>query len=215
MSEYTDLRAKYIRLAKRADQRLVRLEQYSELPFYKGITAYSYADAVKAIAKVNPGGKRFNAKIPKTEAGLRNQIKAMEKFLAAPTSTKRGINSVYAKRAKTLNQTLGTNFTWQQLAVFFDSGLAVKMDAKLGSKTMLQTIHKMALKKGEILRAIKESNEKDLRIDDNDAVNKKIIDLVSKNNIEFEQMLRDIDRNAQLKKKQKDLRLKMRDYYNS
>ena len=67
----------------------------------------------------------------------------------------------------------------------------------------------------EILRAIKESNEKDLRIDDNEAVNKKIIDLVSKNNIEFEEMLRDIDRNARLKQKQKDLRLKMRDYYNS
>lgn len=211
MSEYTDLLAKYKRLAKRADQRLVRLERYADLPFYKGIKQYSYAEAVKAISKVNPNGRRFNANIPTTSAGLQRQIKAVEKFLASPTSTKRGITAIYAKRAKTLNRTLGTDFTWQQLAVFFDSGLAVKLDAKLGSKTMLQTIYKMALKKGEILRAIRDSNEKDLRIDDNEAVNRKIIELLESNNIEFEQMLREL----RVYEDKKALRRKMREYKNS
>lgn len=204
MSEYTDLRAKYIRLAKRADQRLVRLEKLSNEEYFKGVKTYAYANAVDAISKWNPGGRRFNAKIPTTEAGIRKRMKALEEFLAAPTSEKKRIKALYAKRAETINKTAGTNFTWQQLAVFFDSGLAEKMDAKLGSKTKLKAFYNMILKIDEIVEAINKSNEKDIRIDENEddnkdeelrlddnaAVNKKIIDLIKDNGVEFTKLLR-------------------------
>lgn len=192
MSEYTDLLAKYKRLAKRADQRLVRIEQYSNLKYYKGIKSYSYKKAIKAITGYNENSRRFNAKksTPKTLEGLKTQIKAMETFLNSPTSTKRGLNKVYKQRVDTINKKYGTSFTWQELAIFFDSGLAEKMDAKLGSRTMLQTIGKLQAMKSDVIEAIKNANVKDLRIDDNEAVNKKIIDLLEDNSLDIKKLLR-------------------------
>ena len=56
------------------------------------------------------------------------------------TSTKKGIDTVYMKRADTLNKKYGTKFTWQTLADFVESKTFEKLSKKYGSKTVMRII---------------------------------------------------------------------------
>lgn len=107
-SEYNALAKEARKLAKRANQRMVRLERYSERQGYKGILKYSYENAQKDIKALygKSGSKlRFteNQKlIPMNDgtkditgadlykanvSALKNKIKAMNTFLNAVSST--------------------------------------------------------------------------------------------------------------------------------
>ena len=141
----------YRRLAKVADQRLVRLEQLASdpnQPEYKNVLKWSYKKAQKDInyysGKDNyiartgtelelgrekgwsPG--RFNTAPPKTSTGkvdlrqLEAKIRDMQEFLEKPTSKKELISKTYKDRVNTLNQNFpGNNFKWEDLADFFES----------------------------------------------------------------------------------------------
>lgn len=141
----------YRRLAKVADQRLVRLEQLASdpsQPEYKNVLKWSYKKAQKDInyysGKDNyiartgtelelgrekgwsPG--RFNTAPPKTSTGkvdmrqLEAKIRDMQEFLEKPTSKKELISKTYRDRVLTLNQHFpGNNFRWEDLADFFES----------------------------------------------------------------------------------------------
>lgn len=134
MSEREFLIAKYRKLAKRADQRLVRLEGYRHDKGFKGITEYAYKTAMRDIQSYSgQGAKRFNtAPPPENPKGrdpnreLKKKIADIEKFLASPTSTKKGTISVNIKRAKALNNSSKlfgnepADFTWQEWANFWE-----------------------------------------------------------------------------------------------
>ena len=141
----------YRRLAKVADQRLVRLEQLASdpnQPGYKNVLKWAYKKAQKDInyysGKDNyiartatdlelgrqkgwsPG--RFNTAPPKTSTGkvdmrqLEAKIRDMQEFLEKPTSKKEDISKTYKSRVETLNQKFpGNNFQWEDLADFFES----------------------------------------------------------------------------------------------
>lgn len=134
----------YIRLAKVADQRLVRLEKLSKQEGYEAITSYSYATAMNDLK--NFGQKRFNAKVPDptTEEGaflFREKLAAVKEFLRAPSSTKQGVKSVYQKKVDTMNARYGTDFTWEDMADFFNTGYATKLFNELkASKTVMKAI---------------------------------------------------------------------------
>lgn len=135
------------RLAKMADTRLRRLEKLAESDeSYKNATKWAYAGAMHDIESLYGGGKTFQRRAKKTKAGKYNekqiqaQITAIKRFIESPTSTKSGITKTFKKRADTLNKKFGTNFTWEDLGKFFQSGLADKMDLKYGSKTKMQAI---------------------------------------------------------------------------
>ena len=143
----------YTRLAKVADQRLVRLEKLSSQEGFQTATQWSYARAEADIAKWNQGqdlGKpRFNRGMPKNETQLRAKINDIRTFLQSPSSTKQGIIETYKKRAETFNRAepneddkggFGTNFTWEDLAKYYLSGRNKKLDAEFGSKTVLRAI---------------------------------------------------------------------------
>lgn len=131
----------YRRLAKAADQRLVRLEKLTrEDPYFRGARKFAYAKAVDALEMFG-GGMRFNVKPPEDRRLFKEKIMTMRYFLTAPTSTKKGIIETYQQRANTLNKRYGTNFTWKDLADYFDKGLADKMMKDgYGSKTALYAI---------------------------------------------------------------------------
>lgn len=165
-----DLMHYYRRLAKTADQRLVRLEDYSDQAGYKTATKWAYARAVKDIAKWNKGAKgvkqlRFNTAPPDNQEGLLAKINDIKTFLSSPTSTKGGITSVYKKRADTVNKRYGTKFTWQQLAKYYESGQASIWDSKFGSKTALKTIAELQKNKKKLQDDIEEADAKDLKVD--------------------------------------------------
>lgn len=103
----------YTRLAKVADQRLVRIEQLAKEPDFSGVEGYAYRRAKKALDVW--GGNRFNTKMPESP-NLRNEkIADMIHFIESKTSTKGGIVSTYKKRAATMKKDYGIDMSWQQL----------------------------------------------------------------------------------------------------
>lgn len=137
----------YTRLAKQADQRLVRLEKLSTEPGYENITKWAYAQAQYDIkALFGDDRTRFNVKPRKLKSGkysekqMQAAISSMKQFLLSPTSTKSGINKVYGERAKTINERYGTDFDWKELAQFFENTMDILLDLQYGSKTKMRAI---------------------------------------------------------------------------
>ena len=119
----------YKRLAKVADQRLVRIEKLSKDDHFKNVEKWAYAGAMNDIKRWSGGdATRFNTKPPASDREILAKIKNITAFIEKPTSSKRGIVDVYKKRADSINKKQGTKFTWQQIATYFESGLADKSD---------------------------------------------------------------------------------------
>lgn len=154
----------YIRLAKDADQRMVRVEQLSKQEGYESVTSYAYRTAMNDLK--NFGQKRFNAKVPdtSTEEGaflFREKIASMKEFLKAPSSTKAGIDKIYKSKVETMNKTYGTDFTWQDMADFFNTGYAQKLFNELkASKTVMKAIG--VIQKN--MKSVKEGTDKNLNL---------------------------------------------------
>ena len=167
---------------------MVRLEKASQEPYFKVATEWAYAKATRDILKWIPPGDnkstklRFNTKPPEGE-DLIAKINDIKSFLSSPTSSKQGIINVYKKRADTVNKKYGTKFTWKQLAKYYDSGQAELWDAKFGSKTALMTIASLQKNKQKLVKAIKEADRRDIRIDSKDSsMIKKTVDMALKDN---------------------------------
>ena len=160
--------AYYRRLAKAADQRLVRLEELSKQEGFHAVTKYAYARAMRDIESYGKSGDRlrFNTSPPEDRRLFREKIMDMRAFLSSPTSTKRGIIETYQKRVETINQKFGTNYTWQQLADFFDSGDADRMFKDYGSKTVMIAIGKIQQTKEQIEKKIADNGNKRLDLAD-------------------------------------------------
>ena len=183
----------YRRLAKTADQRLVRLESYEHDKYFKPATQWAYAKAQKDIQKWQNKGPedkrlRFNTVPPKGEEQLIAKINDIKSFLQSPTSTKQGIINVYKKRADTLNRKYGTQFTWQSLAKYYESGQAEAWDAKFGSKTALKTIAQLQKQDNKVKEAIKKAEAKDIRVDN--SVLQKTVDMaLADNNLNIKDLI--------------------------
>lgn len=168
------LEAEYRKLAKRADQRLVRLEKYaSEGGKYKSVKQYAYRVAMRDIrAWSGENATRFNTKPPSNTNQLKAKIADIKKFLSSASSTvgrtkeTRGISEIYEQRAKTLNDRYGTDFTWKDLATFFESGVNEKLDQQYDSKTKMEMIAVVQANKRKINSAIKKGTDVNLNLDD-------------------------------------------------
>lgn len=123
IKEGESLEHAYRRLAKQTDQRLVRLEQLSEQPFFKGVKTYAYGLAAKDAREWGGSADkpRFNITPPDNKKQLQAKVNDMIRFLNSPTSTKSGIIKMYQKRTEALNKNYGTNFTWQEAGRFFEN----------------------------------------------------------------------------------------------
>lgn len=188
-SELNVLLSEYKMLAKRADQRMVRLERASNKPEYKGILKMAYARAQHDLKAFTPEerlatGKplRFNTSPPRNKKGeidvpkLRRKMNILKKFLSSHTSTikkpakpfagEEGVESAYQKRANTINKEYKTDFTWQELAVFFDSGLADKLQ-KFGSDVRLKVIAVVQANRQAVIDALEGDGNRTLVIDNN------------------------------------------------
>lgn len=152
------------RLAKQADQRMVRLEKLTNQKMFKAADKYAYARAARDIKSWGgtAEGKlpRWNRAMPSKTESLKAKIADMKNFLMSPTSTKKGIIDVYQKRADTLNAKLGTNFTWEELANYYESDIADKADSKYGgSNTALIAFYNIKVSAEEQAEQIKKAND--------------------------------------------------------
>ena len=134
------IEAYYRRIAKVADQRLVRLEKLAAEEDGDP-NKWAYKRAMMDIDRWRPGGSRFNTKPPKDGRSLRAKINDIRVFLGSESSTKQGIKDVYQRRLETLNKNNKTNFRVDDLVDLFDSALWKKMEArKITSDEILKAI---------------------------------------------------------------------------
>ena len=157
----------YKRLAKVADQRLVRLEKLAETPNFENVTAYAYARAQRDISRYTDG-HRFNTKPPLNKDGtvntrlLNEKIADIKTFISSVSSTKAGIISTYQKRAKTLNDKYGTAYSWEDLADYFQSGDFEKHKKDYGSETIFKALGKIKRAENKVLQDIDNNNKRQI-----------------------------------------------------
>lgn len=161
----------YRRLAKTADQRLVRLERASKEKYYEPATDWAYASAMRDIHTWNgQTASRFNTAPPTNHEKLVAKINDIKKFLESPTSTKTGIKNVYIKKVNTFNERYGTDLTWDELAKYYDRRVADRMSAKFGSKTALKIIGRIQDKMNETGKSIDEISYHDIKTSNPDVI---------------------------------------------
>lgn len=167
-TDRTELLKVYRTAAKVADQRLVRLEKLTQEENFKVADKWAYARAMRDIeAWSGEDAKRFNVAPPGSNQGLTAKIEDMRTFLRSKTSTKRGIVKGFAQRAEKTNKEYGTDFTWDQLAKFFESESWKNITKDLESKTRLKAIAKMKkFDRNKLEKAVKTADTSDLRIPD-------------------------------------------------
>ena len=151
----------YRRLAKMADQRMVRLEQLTDPKSdkydanYKGAKSWAYARASYDITQKwggNASKPRFNTKPPVDKNALKAKINDIQEFLQAPTSTKSGITAGYKKKAAKFNKSQGAGkgkgiaINWEDWATYLDR-YGAKLYGDYGSVVMnrvIKTVQSMA-----------------------------------------------------------------------
>lgn len=155
----------YEMMAKRADQRLVRLEQAARSDKkYENILGYAYRRAQRDIrawdqknggtVKENP---RFNRNMPmrtnkKGElvpdiAAIKSKMTDIERFLLSATSTVKGTVEVYEKRADILNESAGVpkgdpgRVTWEDMYNYYASVTSgIITEKAIGYNTLVSTL---------------------------------------------------------------------------
>lgn len=134
------IEAYYHRIAKVADQRLVRLERLADQPGYGNATQWAYRRAMSDIETWSgEGATRFHTKAPTDKRSLQAMINDIKTFLGSESSTKSGISSTYQKRVETINKNYGTQFQVDDLQKIFSSALWKKMEAKNYSSDQILT----------------------------------------------------------------------------
>ena len=168
-----DLASEYRRLAKAADQRLVRIEGYRHEKGYEAVDKYAYNVAMRNIRQYSgEGAKRFHTKMPDNPQTLEKKINDMLLFLNSPTSTKQGIKKVYQAKADTFNEMYDADFTWQELSLLYNSKLWAKIDS-MPYRTVLHAMGKLSKEskkqKDEILAELKkEGKNANVKLSDED-----------------------------------------------
>ena len=147
------------RLAKMADQRLVRLEESEGMrgkaanPKYEGAYKFAYN---RALEMMDEGQIRFNQNIPKPGSfEWRERVNEMQRFLKSPTSTKSGIDMIQ-KATKSINEKYGTDFKWNEFASFIESGDFEKLKETYGSDVILRAMGKIQAAQDKIKKGLDE-----------------------------------------------------------
>lgn len=157
INPFLSLEDNYKKIAKKADNRLRELEK-AAANGREDATQYAYKVAMENIRHFSgEGAKRFNTKAPENQQQLQRKINDILDFLNSPTSRVKGIDEVYEKRTKTFNENWGTDFTSEEIGRLFESGMADKLDRKLGYGNSLVILGELQqkIKKGEYGLAFK------------------------------------------------------------
>lgn len=172
---YNDLVKEYRKLAKRADQRLVRLEKLSGQKKFKQVKQWAYKNAVTdaLVWGASVDKPRFNIKPPKSTISLKAKIQDIKNFLEKPTSTKAGIIQIYQKKADTLNEKYkdyDLHLTWSDIGDFFESKLYKKLAGSYGSGTRIKAIATIKQNEAEVLKNFEQHKASHIKTEDDNII---------------------------------------------
>lgn len=172
---YDDLVKEYRKLAKRADQRLVRLEKLSTQKDFKQVKQWAYKNAVTDALEwgASPNKPRFNIAPPKSTISLKAKIQDIKNFLEKPTSTRSGIIDVYEQKAQTLNEKYkdyGLNLNWSDVGTFFESSLYKKLSKKYSSGTVIRAIATIKQNESKVIKDFDQHKASHIKTEDNDMI---------------------------------------------
>lgn len=165
----------YRRVAKTADQRLVRLEALSTQKDFKQSRQWAYKTAVIDAMQwgANPDRPRFNIKAPDKRTSIKAKINDMLNFLEKPTSTKAGIINIYEKKAQTLNEKYkeyGLDLNWSDVGTFFESNLYKKLAKHYSSGTVVKAIATLKNNESQLLNDFAKHKASHIKTEDNDII---------------------------------------------
>lgn len=176
--QYESLLKEYRREAKKADQRLVRLERLSEQEHFKGVKKMAYARAQRDIKQWSgEGASRFNTKPPETVQGLKAKLQDIKFFLyESKTSRKSDIIKYYKERQQTVLEKYGLNMSWQDAAKYYEQNINEKFDSKYGSQTALVAMAVIKKNKKQIQNDI--TRAKHVRMVEDKVVDRAVKDML-------------------------------------
>lgn len=167
----------YKRLAKVANQRMVRLEDLERAAkageassAFSNVTQHAYKTAQAKASKLRGGmirskvpgrGARFSESelTGLTDAQVQRRIDILKEFIDKPTSTKGDIIKIFKNRADTINKNFDTDFNWQQLAKFFESGLFDKLVNQFESDGAFEVIAAIQKSPKKIIKSINDADK--------------------------------------------------------
>lgn len=178
---YDDLVKEYRKLAKRADQRLLRLEKISGQKNFKKVKQWAYKNAVTdaLLWGANPKKPRFNIAPPTDKNGkisttmLQAKIRDIQNFMEKPTSTKAGIIKIYQKKADTLNEKYkdyDLHLDWSDVGDFFESKLYKKLAGSFTSGTRIKAIATIKSNEAEVLKDFEKHKASHIKTEDNNQI---------------------------------------------
>ena len=160
-----ELRIEFERLAKRADMRLLRLEQ-------KGLQGTAaYKSAMRMISSYKAGGTRFRVSLKGlTKAQVASRLNKVRTFLNEKTSTTTGRKQLSNQTCKTIKDKYGLDLTPDQLEPISEGALWQKLNARFDSKTAAKILGVIQKHKGNMKAVYKELAEQKIYIDKNDKI---------------------------------------------
>ena len=155
MDQYIlDMQAKYKAEAKKADQRLRRLEEKAKKTKSNDYLRYAYSRAQRDI-KSHGGNKRFDINPPSDPDELQAMLSDVKRFNESVTSTITGFKKVNVSRVEKFNKALGTNFTVDEFTQIMETGafdiLTESGAALFGYRTAVRILSVLVKNKKNIL----------------------------------------------------------------
>lgn len=131
-----DLEKRVLPMMRKANGMLLQLEQMAKNPEYEGIEQFAYRQAMQSIKELRGEGFRRFA-MPKNIHKLEKLERELDKFMSAPTASKKGIEALYEKNARTLNEKFGSSFSWQRMGAFLQAAEFEDMKDTFDSATAM------------------------------------------------------------------------------
>ena len=163
---YDALLKQYRLLVERANKRLLRLERAKQTgsPAYRAVVH----SGAKASARAAGTKIRFTKSNPKNERVLRARMNAVQSFLEAPTSTRKGYSALKKEYGPKVSATFRSRYhldlTGEQIDALFDSHLWDRLAGDYGSETAIKIIASIQKGQGDVGKTMKSIGAKRLHL---------------------------------------------------
>lgn len=179
------------KLAKRADERLRQIrDNYSKRKGFENMINWAYKKAMRDIKHWSGNdATTFNQGASKLSL---NQLRAkkhdVEEFLNAPTSKISSTVDLYQRRADTINERYGTNFSWEELGTVFEDKENNDFYQK-GGISYVEAVGYMKDNEEALLRSLEDNSRLVIKTGSRKA-NQMTRDLISEYGLDFTKLYR-------------------------